>query len=93
MCTLDYMVDLSSTIYMIGNAFGAIIITPLSDRFGRKWVLLITLWLQGIIGVCVVFSGSIAVFSTLRFFVGFLNMVSFVSFNSISDMIFLIYML
>ena len=70
------MVDLSTTIYMIGNSLGAVLITPFSDRFGRKWVLLISLWIQGVIGVGLAFVNSYALFVCLRFFIGCLNMVS-----------------
>ena len=75
-CDKDYMVDLSTTIYMIGNSLGAVLITPFSDRFGRKWVLLISLWIQGVIGVGLAFVNCYALFLCLRFFIGCLNMVS-----------------
>ena len=70
------MVDLSTTIYMIGNSLGAVLITPFSDRYGRKWVLLISLWIQGLIGIALAFVNSYPLFVCLRFCIGCLNMVS-----------------
>ena len=75
-CKSDYLVDLSTTIYMIGSALGAVLITPLSDRFGRKPVLLLSLWIQGIVGIGVAFVQSYIAFVITRFIVAFLNMVS-----------------
>ncbi|KAH3846054.1 hypothetical protein DPMN_088347 [Dreissena polymorpha] len=73
-CDNDYLVDLSTTIYMIGSALGAVLMTPLSDKFGRKKVLLGSLWAQGVVGVGVVFVQSYVAFVILRFAVAFLNM-------------------
>ena len=70
------MVDLSTTIYMIGNSLGAVLITPLSDRFGRKKVLLGCLWIQGVIGIGLAFVNGYILFVCLRFLIGFLNMVN-----------------
>ena len=63
------------TIYMIGTAIGALTLTGMADRFGRKKILLLCLILQTVIGSGVSFVDSIVLFTTLRFFVGFLNMV------------------
>lgn len=71
------MVELSTTIYMVGSALGAALISPLSDRFGRKLVMLICLWIQGALGVIVAFVNSYVLFVIIRFFIGFLNMVWF----------------
>ena len=75
-CDKNYQVELSTTIYMIGSALGAALISPLSDRYGRKVVMLICLWIQGVLGVAVAFVNSYVLFVILRFFIAFLNMVS-----------------
>lgn len=69
-CNDNFMVDLSSTIYMVGNTVGALCLTPLSDKFGRKWVILSFLWIQGVIGIATAFSSSYIMFTVLRFFIG-----------------------
>lgn len=78
MCEKDYLVDLSTTIYMVGNTCGALFLTPLSDKFGRKKLILFFLWIQAIIGVGTAFSPDYITFTVLRFFIGVLNMVSFI---------------
>lgn len=75
-CDDKFLVDLSSTIYMVGNAVGALCLTPISDKIGRKWVILSFLWIQGVIGIVTAFSDNYIVFTVLRFFIGALNMVS-----------------
>ncbi|XP_048735991.2 solute carrier family 22 member 4-like [Ostrea edulis] len=73
-CDDNFLVDLSSTIYMVGNTLGALCLTPLSDKFGRKWVILVMLWIQGAIGIGAAFSSSYVMFTVLRFFIAVLNM-------------------
>ncbi|KAK3802250.1 hypothetical protein RRG08_004538 [Elysia crispata] len=73
-CVRAYLNELSTTIYMIGSMMGALLITPLSDKFGRRLVLLICLLSQAVIGLCVAFSPTYAIFTILRFIVGFFNM-------------------
>ncbi|XP_067664620.1 organic cation transporter protein-like [Haliotis asinina] len=73
-CDRNYLVDLSTTIYMIGTAAGAVILTPFSDRFGRKILLLTCLAIQAVIGFAVAFVQNYVAFTLLRAVVGFLNM-------------------
>ncbi|RUS91567.1 hypothetical protein EGW08_000682 [Elysia chlorotica] len=73
-CVRAYLNELSTTIYMIGSMMGALLITPLSDKFGRRLVLLVCLVSQAIVGTCVAFSPTYAIFTILRFIVGFFNM-------------------
>ena len=67
--------ELSTTIYMIGNTCGAVFLTPLSDKIGRKKTILFLLWLQAIVGVVSAVSNGYILFTVSRFFVGLLNMV------------------
>lgn len=73
-CEKDYLVDLSTTIYMVGNTIGATFLTPLADRYGRKKTILVLLWLQSFIGIGTAFANSYILFTVLRFFIGMLNM-------------------
>ncbi|XP_046357182.1 organic cation transporter protein-like isoform X2 [Haliotis rufescens] len=73
-CNKNYLVELSTTIYMIGSASGAVILTPFSDRFGRKRLLLSCLCIQAVIGFAVAFVQNYVAFTLLRAVVGFLNM-------------------
>ncbi|XP_062584316.1 organic anion transporter 3-like [Saccostrea cucullata] len=82
-CDNNFLVDLSSTIYMVGNTLGALCLTPLSDKFGRKWVILGMLWIQGAVGIGTAFASSYAMFTVLRFFIAVLNMVCFIQYSSL----------
>ncbi|GFN80514.1 solute carrier family 22 member [Plakobranchus ocellatus] len=73
-CVRAYLNELSTTLFMAGSMMGALFITPLSDSYGRRLVLLICLLAQAVIGSCVAFSPTYAVFTILRFIVGFFNM-------------------
>ncbi|XP_059179046.1 organic cation transporter protein-like [Physella acuta] len=73
-CVRAYLSELSTTLYLIGSMCGALLISPLSDRFGRRLVLLVCLLSQAVMGACVAASPNYAVFTTLRFIVGFFNM-------------------
>ncbi|XP_041370467.1 organic cation transporter protein-like [Gigantopelta aegis] len=73
-CDRNYVVELSMTIYMVGTAVGALTLTAMADRFGRKRILLPCLILQTVVGTGVAFVNNVVLFTTLRFFVGFLNM-------------------
>ncbi|XP_060073610.1 organic cation transporter protein-like [Ylistrum balloti] len=73
-CGDSYLGDLSTTIYMIGNTCGALLLTPLSDKFGRKKLILFMLWIQAVFGVGTAFSNNYTVFTVLRFFIALLNM-------------------
>ncbi|XP_005089749.1 solute carrier family 22 member 5 [Aplysia californica] len=73
-CVRAYLSELSTTLYMVGSMVGAFLISPLSDKFGRRIVLLLCLMAQAVVGACVALSPNYAVFTTLRFIVGFFNM-------------------
>ena len=40
-CEDNFYAEISSMIYIAGIPVGSIIFTPIADRFGRKWVVLI----------------------------------------------------
>ncbi|XP_013411773.1 organic cation transporter protein isoform X2 [Lingula anatina] len=72
-CGQDWLVDMSTTIHMAGIMCGSLFITPLSDRVGRKHVLLACLWIQTALAFGLAFTTSYLQFVILRFFIGALN--------------------
>ncbi|KAI8789878.1 organic cation/carnitine transporter 2-like [Biomphalaria glabrata] len=73
-CVRAYLSELSTTVYLLGSMFGALLISPLSDKYGRRVVLLVSLIVQAVVGSCVSLSPNYTVFTALRFVVGFFNM-------------------
>lgn len=68
--TTPSMVQLGLTTSMLGLAVGQLFFGPISDRYGRKKVLVSTLLLFSIATVAIVFSPSINVFNACRFVQG-----------------------
>jgi len=73
-CDRSYLVDLTTTIYMAGVLLGSLL-SQLSDRFGRKQVLLLSLWLQGAVAAATALSTDFTQFAIARFAVGAINQV------------------
>ncbi|MDD6542740.1 MAG: MFS transporter, partial [Prevotella sp.] len=63
-------VGASLTAGMLGLASGQILIGPLSDKFGRKKLLLLSMTLFVIASLLCVFSPNIQLFNLFRFFQG-----------------------
>jgi len=74
-CDRVYLKDLTQTILVVGMIIGAIICTTLSDKFGRKPVLLISQWAMVVVGVANAFPYNYYLFTVLRFFTGILVQV------------------
>lgn len=68
--TSPSLVALSLTTGMVGLAVGQILIGPLSDKFGRKRLLVLSMLLFAIASVLCIFSPDIYVLSFLRLFQG-----------------------
>lgn len=68
--------EFAQTLIMLGQAVGAAIFSPLSDRFGRKPINIIARTLYMIAGVTAMFSPSIGVFSVYRLLIGTFQGVS-----------------
>ncbi|XP_065051213.1 organic cation transporter protein-like isoform X1 [Rhopilema esculentum] len=71
-CDKKYMGSLAVTIYFAGVMIGGVIFGMISDRFGRRRVLLFTMYAHIIFGVAVAFIPNYTGFVTLRFIIGFL---------------------
>ncbi|XP_076443334.1 organic cation transporter protein-like [Babylonia areolata] len=73
-CDDKYLAELSVTMYMVGATCGTLFLTPLSDLWGRKTVMLACLWLQAVVGACLTLCRSVAPYIVLQFFIGICNM-------------------
>ncbi|XP_067355004.1 solute carrier family 22 member 7-like [Channa argus] len=61
----------TATIFFVGVMFGAIFFGSLSDRFGRRIMLLVSYVSGMLFAVASAFSSSYVMFAVLRFFTGF----------------------
>jgi len=70
-CDKEYLGMLSVSIYFCGVMIGVIICGLLSDRFGRRKVIIMTMFGQIIVGIVLSFSPNYTSFAILRFIHGF----------------------
>lgn len=68
--TSPSLVALSLTTGMIGLAAGQILIGPLSDKFGRKRLLILSMVLFSIASILCIFSPNVYLFNLMRLFQG-----------------------
>lgn len=71
LATTASMVQLTLSVFFLGNAAGQLLIGPHSDSFGRRRLLLGSLSLYALLGVALAFTPSIEVFIALRLLLGF----------------------
>ncbi|KAM6985011.1 solute carrier family 22 member 6 [Aplochiton taeniatus] len=69
-CDQRSLKQMGQTIYMGGVLVGAVIFGGLSDRFGRRFLLLFSNLLMAVAGTCAAFSTSFSVFCCFRFLCG-----------------------
>ncbi|KAM6282599.1 solute carrier family 22 member 13-like [Porphyrio hochstetteri] len=69
-CDRKDLNNISQSIYMVGLFLGAMIFGPLSDRIGRRPVILISIFLQGLFGVGIAFVPHFYVYMAFRCVVG-----------------------
>ncbi|KAM3596010.1 uncharacterized protein V6R79_006822 [Siganus canaliculatus] len=62
--------SLGSSIYMFGLLVGSVVLGAMADRYGRRFVLLLSIALQTVFGVAVAFAPNFLVYVILRFIVG-----------------------
>ncbi|XP_036403105.1 solute carrier family 22 member 7 [Megalops cyprinoides] len=70
-CDKKSMSKATATIFFTGVMIGAMVFGSLSDRFGRKSMLMVSYVSGMIFGVASAFSTSFVMFAVMRFFTGF----------------------
>ncbi|OWK58495.1 Solute carrier family 22 member 13, partial [Lonchura striata] len=69
-CDRKDLNDIAQAIYMAGMLLGSMIFGPLSDRIGRRPVILISIFLQGLFGLGIAFVPHFYVYMAFRCVVG-----------------------
>ena len=70
MCDRSFLAPLITTTYFCGVMVGGVIFGTLSDRFGRKSMMLVCLYTQCVIGIAIHFVRRLVIFIGLRFIQG-----------------------
>ncbi|KAK7926116.1 hypothetical protein WMY93_008426 [Mugilogobius chulae] len=66
-CDLRSLKQMAQTVYMAGVLVGAFLLGSLSDRFGRRMLLIGSYLLMAVCGTCAAFSTSFSLFCFFRF--------------------------
>ncbi|XP_078122281.1 solute carrier family 22 member 6 [Sander vitreus] len=66
-CDLRSLKQMGQTVYMGGVLVGAVVFGGLSDRYGRRILLVISNLLMAVSGTCVAFSNSFTLYCVFRF--------------------------
>ena len=74
-CDKKYLVSLATTIYFVGVMIGGILFGTISDKFGRRPVMLTTLYAHIVVGFSIALIPNYAGFVALRFLLGMLMQV------------------
>ncbi|XP_008304254.1 solute carrier family 22 member 13-like [Stegastes partitus] len=69
-CDKNGLIEASQSISMAGILFGALVYGTISDRFGRRFAILLAVFLLLVFGVGIAFSPNIYVYMVLKFFCG-----------------------
>ncbi|KAF5908909.1 solute carrier family 22 member 6-like, partial [Clarias magur] len=69
-CDLKSLKQMGQSVYMGGVLVGALVFGGLSDKFGRRILLLISYLMMAVSGTCTAFASSFSLFCFFRFFCG-----------------------
>ncbi|XP_068163644.1 organic cation/carnitine transporter 2-like [Antennarius striatus] len=78
-CSEQWKQPFTSTIFLLGVLFGSLISGQISDRFGRKPVLIATMITQEVFNIVQTFSPTWTVFCVLFFITGFSHTSNYVA--------------
>jgi MFS family permease len=70
-CDKSYLPSLSQSAYMLGISISAIVFGYFSDKYGRKWTVVVAVVIEIAAGLLSAFSNSISLFIFARFLLAF----------------------
>uniref|UniRef100_A0A914WBI4 Major facilitator superfamily (MFS) profile domain-containing protein n=1 Tax=Plectus sambesii TaxID=2011161 RepID=A0A914WBI4_9BILA len=70
-CDRKLITQVASSLFFAGVLVGSLVIPSAADRYGRRWVILVSAWAMAVTGAAVSFAPNVSIFGLLRFLAGF----------------------